>query len=109
RLSGWVAASRQAMLNADATLDLENLVDRASPPLCGAISVPLLMGESLVGVLTLYSPRRDAGGENRSRMVQMIAPHIASALHAATRLEASRSEEKGGEKPAARELRLVRR
>src|SRR5262245_38058875 len=34
RLSGWVAASRQAMLNADATLDLENLVDRASPPLC---------------------------------------------------------------------------
>jgi putative nucleotidyltransferase with HDIG domain len=109
RLSGWVAASRQAMVSADATLDLENLVEWAAPPLCGAISVPLLMGESLVGVLTLYTPRRDAGGENRSRIVQMIAPHIASALHAATRLEASRSDEKASEKPAARELRLVRR
>jgi transcriptional regulator with GAF, ATPase, and Fis domain len=109
RLSGWVAASRQAMVNADATLDLEDLVERAAPPLCGAVSVPLLMGESLVGVLTLYSPRRDAGGENRSRIVQMIAPHIASALQAATRAEASRSEDKSGERPAARELRLVRR
>lgn len=109
RLTGWVAASRQAMVNADATLDLEGLVERAAPPLYGALSVPLLVGEALVGVLTLYSPRREAGGEDRSRVIQMIAPHIASALHAAARLEASRSDGKGSERLAARELRLVRR
>ncbi|HEX7137818.1 MAG TPA: HD domain-containing phosphohydrolase [Vicinamibacterales bacterium] len=109
RLSGWVAASRQAIANSDAALDLEGLGERATPSLRKCLSVPLLMGEALVGVLTLYSPD-DAPGEGRDRLVQMIAPHIASALHAASRSEVSPGEHGRTERTAlSRELRLVRR
>ena len=41
------------------------------------------MGETLVGVLSLYSPDPVTFDENRGRLLQMIAPHIASAVHAA--------------------------
>ena len=110
RLSGWVAASRQPIANSDAALDLEGLGERATPPLKRCLSVPLLMGETVVGVLTLYSPHADALGEDCDRVTQMIAPHVAAALHAASRneallLESGRMDRAGN----GRELRLVRR
>jgi putative nucleotidyltransferase with HDIG domain len=85
RLTGWVAASRQPIGNSDAALDLEGLAEQASPALRSCTSVPLMMGETLVGVLSLYSASTDAFDENRCRLIQMLAPHIASALHAASR------------------------
>jgi GAF domain-containing protein len=110
RLTGWVAASRQPIVN-DAALDLEGLAERASPALRSCLGVPLLMGETLVGVLTLYSPQIDCFGENRSRVVQIIAPHLASALRAAGRNEAAAADPGRGERgaQAAGDLRLVRR
>jgi putative nucleotidyltransferase with HDIG domain len=99
RLTGWVAASRQPMGNSDAALDLEGLAEHAALRSC--ISVPLLMGETLVGVLSLYSAKSDAFDENNGRLMQMIAPHIAGALHAAGRQAA------GAKEPSAHNLRLV--
>ena len=108
RLSGWVAASRQAIVNSDAALDLQGLGERATPALRSCSSVPLLTGESLVGVLTLYSSHAEAFSDKRARVVQMIAPHIATALHAVARTDAA--EPGVGERAAAaRDLRLVRR
>ncbi|HEY7286265.1 MAG TPA: HD domain-containing phosphohydrolase [Vicinamibacterales bacterium] len=110
RLSGWVAASRQAIANSDAALDLEGLCERTTPALRSCMSVPLLMGGTLVGVLTLYSSHAEALGDGCDRVVQMIAPHIASALHAASGREASFAESSRVDRQgAARELRLVRR
>jgi GAF domain-containing protein len=47
------------------------------------MSVPLLMGETLVGVLSLYAPSANAFADDCGRLVQMVAPHIAAAIHAA--------------------------
>jgi putative nucleotidyltransferase with HDIG domain len=110
RLTGWVAASRQPVVNSDAALDLESVAGQVTPALRSCMSVPLLMGDVLVGVLTLYSADPDAFDENRGRLIQMIAPHIASAIQAAAPGTAAKDVATRVEKAAAatgRELRLV--
>ena len=111
RLTGWVAATRQSVGNSEAALDLEAHADVAMPPLVRCTSVPLLMGETLIGALTLYSSAHEAFDENRGRLVQMIAPHIASAINAAGRAATAQKEpaapaEKAGG-ATVRDLRLV--
>jgi putative nucleotidyltransferase with HDIG domain len=91
RLSGWVAATRQAVFDSDAALDFD-----ASPHDGGTLanlqrctSVPLMLGTTLVGVLSVYG----AAGvcdQNRGRLLEMVAPHVASALHAAKAASAAR-------------------
>jgi putative nucleotidyltransferase with HDIG domain len=110
RLTGWVAASRQAIVNSDAALDLESLAEQAAPALRRCMSVPLLTGDTFVGVLSLYSADADVFDENRGRLIQMIAPHIAGALHAASRhAAAAKDSVRHADKPAGpgRDLRLV--
>jgi putative nucleotidyltransferase with HDIG domain len=60
RVSGWTAATGTASLNSHATLDLRELADRFSPPLRSVLAVPLVAGNDLVGVFTLYSDLPDA-------------------------------------------------
>jgi putative methionine-R-sulfoxide reductase with GAF domain len=55
RLSGWVAANRQSILNSDPTLDLGEISNQTTPPLRTTLSVPLVADSDLLGVLTLYS------------------------------------------------------
>jgi GAF domain-containing protein len=103
RLSGWVSANRQSILNSDAALDLGPKAEASGLQSC--ISVPLLVGESLVGVLSLYAPGVNAFSDDCGRLIQMVAPHIASALHTAS---ASAGEAKtAAEKATAGGLRLV--
>jgi putative nucleotidyltransferase with HDIG domain len=109
RLTGWVAATRQMVINSDAALDLEAAVDQASPPLKSCLSVPLLAGDAIAGVLTLYSPSGEGFDQNRGRVIQMIAPHLAAALQAAGRASAAPVKEHSHDRPASagRDLRLV--
>jgi putative nucleotidyltransferase with HDIG domain len=100
RLTGWVAANRQPIVNSDAALDLGPSAEAASLHTC--MSVPLLMGESLVGVLSLYAPSASAFAGDCGRLIQMVAPHIAVALH--TALSEARAH---GDKAAPAALRLV--
>jgi GAF domain-containing protein len=86
RLSGWVAAHRQPIVNSDPALDLGPRAPFA-PALLSCLSVPLVSGESLAGVLTLYSSQPKAFTEDQGRLVQMIAPHVATAVSRARRLE----------------------
>jgi putative nucleotidyltransferase with HDIG domain len=83
RLTGWVAAQRQAIMNSDAALDLGDRVDALAPPLATCMSVPIIAGETLVAVLSLYAPSGDTFNEDRGRLVQMVAPHIALAIQSA--------------------------
>ena len=86
RLTGWVAANRQPIVNSDPALDLgAELAGAASLQSC--LSVPLVTGESLVGVLSLYAPRPKAFSEDEGRLMQMIAPHVATAVSRARRHE----------------------
>jgi HD-GYP domain-containing protein (c-di-GMP phosphodiesterase class II) len=59
RLSGWVAANRQTIVNSDPALDLGDIARAISPPLRASLSVPLEVGAEVVGVLTLYTSLDD--------------------------------------------------
>jgi putative nucleotidyltransferase with HDIG domain len=74
RVSGWVAATSQPMVNADARLDLDETVG----DLRYVMSVPLVAESRLLGVLTIYAAEQF--GDRQSRRIEMITPHLASAL-----------------------------
>ena len=85
RRTGWVAATRQVIINSDAALDLGERLSPEAPVLHSCLSVPLLAGGDLVGVLTLYASEREAFSEDHGRLLQTAAPHIATGIDAATR------------------------
>jgi putative nucleotidyltransferase with HDIG domain len=107
RLTGWVAARRQPIINSDATLDLGTNVNAVSPPLSRCISVPLLVGDTLVAVLTLYTAAADGFTADHGRLVQIVAPHLASAIDASVRTQTTSRVTAPAENPGPRELRLV--
>jgi len=106
RLTGWVAVRRQPIINSDATLDLGARVDAVTPPLSRCMSVPLMAGEALVAVLTLYTAAPDGFTADQGRLIQMVAPHLARAIDAAARAQTA-VREAVPPQPTARELRLV--
>ena len=75
RLSGWVAAHRRTIVNSDAALDLAGLEIPPVPRTC--LSTPLLDGETLVGVLTLYAEFPFSFTDEQGRIMQMLGPHLA--------------------------------
>jgi len=77
RLSGWVAAHRQTIVNSDPVLDLGDAARSHSLGLKSCLSAPLIAGEELVGVLALYSPDSNAFTEDHRRIVDGIATQIA--------------------------------
>jgi putative nucleotidyltransferase with HDIG domain len=107
RLTGWVAARRQPIINSDATLDLGARVDAVTPPLSRCISLPLMAGDTLVAVLTLYTAAPDGFTADHGRLVQIVAPHLATAIDAAVRAQGASRETIPSEKAGPRELRLV--
>lgn len=80
RLSGWVAANRQSIMNSDAMLDLGEIARAVSPRLRTCLSVPLLAQEQLVGVLTLYSSQGEGFSENHRRLLETASRYIAPSI-----------------------------
>jgi putative nucleotidyltransferase with HDIG domain len=76
RLSGWVGATRQVILNSDARLDLDE-ESRAGSPLRSALAVPVESGARLIGVLSLYAPDVNAFDEAHRRVTQLAAAAVA--------------------------------
>jgi GAF domain-containing protein len=103
-VSGWVAANRQVMINSEASLDLREQALSGSP-LRHALSVPLITRESLVGTITLYA--EGAFTDSQSRLVQVIAPHLAQAIWTAKRNEAAAHASPGSRAGVSGDLRLV--
>ena len=107
-LSGWVAAQRQVIVNSEAALDLGLRARTIVPALESCLSVPLVTGNALVGTLTLYSSEAGAFTEEQSRVLQMIAPHIAQAIYIAQRREQNADAPgTAPSRPTAADLRLV--
>ena len=99
RLTGWVAVTRQMIVNSPAALDLGERASVVQPALAHSLGVPLLDGDRLVAVLTLYAPNGDTLDAQRGRLLEVVAPHLAQALV----VTAKRSSTK----PGSRDLRLV--
>jgi putative nucleotidyltransferase with HDIG domain len=77
RLSGWVAANRQTVVNSDPALDFGDLARTLVPRLRSSLSTPLLCGDVLVGVLTLYSTVSEGFSEDHRRIVERVASQVA--------------------------------
>jgi diguanylate cyclase (GGDEF)-like protein len=82
RLSGWVAANRQIILNSDPALDLGDAARAVEPRLRSSISAPLIADNELVGVLTLYSTVHGAFSDKHRRIIGIVAEQISRALRA---------------------------
>src|SRR5262249_40628647 len=80
RLSGWVATNRRTILNSDPILDLGDLARSTSPRLRSCLSVPLTIGDRLVGVAAFYSQISNGFNDNHRRIAEAIAQPVASAL-----------------------------
>jgi len=94
RLSGWVAANRQTILNSDPMLDLGEVARALKPPLRSCLSTPLVAGADLVGTLTVYSTHRDAFTEDHQRIIEVVARQVAHTLRAAIDYKRQRGEQR---------------
>jgi diguanylate cyclase (GGDEF)-like protein/putative nucleotidyltransferase with HDIG domain len=89
RLSGWVGANRQTIVNADPTLDLGDTARSLTPRLRSCLSTPLLSDDQLVGVLTLYSGTTESFNEDHHRIIEVVARQIAHTFKRASEFDSS--------------------
>jgi diguanylate cyclase (GGDEF)-like protein/putative nucleotidyltransferase with HDIG domain len=82
-VSGWVAANRCAVADADPRLELARTGFASVEGLSRAYSAPLLVSDTLVGVITLYSTNDPTHTGNHGRTLELLLPHISRAVHQA--------------------------
>jgi len=92
RLSGWVAAHRQTIVNSDPMLDLGEVARALRPPLRSCLSTPLVVKNNLVGVLTVYSTHRDAFSEDHRRIVEVVARQVSETVQNAVDFRRDQTE-----------------
>jgi len=80
RLSGWVAANRQTVINSDALLDLSDRIPSTALVPKSCLSTPLVSDDALIGTLSLYSTQPDAFSNDHGHMIEAAAPQVADAL-----------------------------
>lgn len=80
RLSGWVGANRMTIRNSDPILDFGESVKGLNPRPRSCMSTPVMAADRLIGVLSLYSPARDAFSDEHQRVFEVIARQIAPAV-----------------------------
>lgn len=80
RLTGWVAANKQTILNSDPVLDLGEVARAVKPRLRSCLSTPVVSGELLVGVLTAYSVHDEPFGEDHRRVFESTSRQVADLL-----------------------------
>ena len=78
RLTGWVTAHRQPIVNSDAVLDLADTpVAKASPPFNKCTSVPIIRGDDVLGAFAVYSVGSAEFTPEDASAVQAVADQIA--------------------------------
>ena len=73
RLTGWVGSNRRTIVNSDPTLDFVELARDVGPELRSCLSSPVVAGNSLVGVISLYAARQNAFSEDDHRMLETVS------------------------------------
>jgi diguanylate cyclase (GGDEF)-like protein/putative nucleotidyltransferase with HDIG domain len=93
RLTGWVAANRQTIVNSDPYLDLGEVARSMAPRLRSCLSTPLLDNDQLVGVLSVYSVKKDAFTDDHRRIIEAISRQVSQTVRRALRFEDQRRSE----------------
>jgi GGDEF domain-containing protein len=76
RLSGWVAANLQTIVNSDPVLDLGEASRGLRGRLRSCLSTPLSNRGQLVGVLSVYSPEVAAFTDDHRRIIEVVARQV---------------------------------
>jgi GAF domain-containing protein len=87
RLSGWVAANRQTIVNSDPILDLGEVARTAVPRLRSCLSTSIVCDEQLLGVISLYSDLPDAFDEDHRRIIEAVAQQVSQTLKRSAEFE----------------------
>ena len=87
RLSGWVGANRRTSVNSDPMLDLGEATESLDPTPRSCLSTPLMNHRSLVGVLSLYSPTKDAFTDDHKRIAEAVASQVTQTVLKARQFE----------------------
>ena len=90
RLTGWVGANRQTILNSDPVLDLGDMARSLNPRPRSCLSTPLVADKELVGVLSLYSTSRDAFSEDHRRIIEVVARQVSQVVRHAVEFDTVR-------------------
>jgi putative nucleotidyltransferase with HDIG domain len=77
RLTGWVAATGQTIMNSDARLDLEE-TRRAQSPLRSALAVPVVADGRVSAVLSFYALEPNAFDDGHRRLISAAARVLAA-------------------------------
>ena len=80
RLTGWVAANKQTILNSDPVLDLGEIARSSKPRLRSCLSTPVIASHGLIGVLTAYSVHEEPFGEDHRRIFESASRQVADLL-----------------------------
>jgi diguanylate cyclase (GGDEF)-like protein/putative nucleotidyltransferase with HDIG domain len=92
-LSGWVAENQKPILNGDPIADLSVKWPGVTTALQSAVSVPLIdMNGALLGVLSLYSSKREGFTNDHLRILLAISVKVGLALSNALRFEEAETE-----------------
>lgn len=87
-LTGWAAAHRQAIRVGDVNQDARYI--EGSPGVYSEMSIPLIYGNELLGVIDLENPRRNAYDEHDEELLKTLATSLAAVLTNLRLLETAR-------------------
>ena len=79
-LSGWVAANRRTVVNSPGALDSEIGGSQVLQQYLSSMSVPVLKGRNLLGVVTVYAMRQEAFSPRHGEILEGVASHLAPLL-----------------------------
>jgi len=79
-VAGWVAVNRKPAVNSDPAMDLGLAGAAAGPGLRSCLAMPLIDNDALVAVLALYRGQRDGFSDDDVRLIELMAPRLASSL-----------------------------
>jgi GAF domain-containing protein len=103
-LAGWAADNRTAIVNGEPILDLGFRAE-TPPALRSSIVVPLIESDAVIAVLALYSQDLLAFTDDHLRVLELLAPKLASSMLDAVIADEDRLYP---ETPPVASLRLVR-
>ena len=108
-MAGWAAANRRFVLNADPAIDLGPTLGTAVPPLLASLTMPLVHDGALVGVVSLYASTAEAFSDDHARLLTLLSPSLAVSIAALPKAGAWTRIQPEPLRPAAGELRLLKR
>jgi GAF domain-containing protein len=75
-LAGWAAVNRQAVLNADPSID----IGFRAPELRSCLVAPLIASDAVIAVLALYSTVPAGFWDDHVRLLGLLGPSLAEAM-----------------------------